>query len=56
MTKQEQIKEIAKYICNVCDFKCDSFLLGGFCAFAQETAESIYSAWQSKDWQSLKEY
>lgn len=41
-TKQEQIDEIAKYICNVCDFKCDSFLSGEFCAVAQETAETIY--------------
>ena len=43
-TKQEQINEIAKYICNVCDFKCDSFLSGEFCAVAMETAEAIYNA------------
>lgn len=42
-TKQEQIDEMAKYICNVCDFKCDSFLSGEFCAVAMETAEAIYN-------------
>lgn len=46
-TKQEQIEEIAKYICNVCDFKCDSFLSGmeeeGICPVAQEAAEAIYN-------------
>lgn len=46
-TKQEQIEEIVKYICNVCDFKCDSFLSGmkeeGICPTAQEAAEAIYN-------------
>lgn len=42
-TKQEQIHEIAKYMCNVCDFKCDSFLSGKFCAVAMKTAEAIYN-------------
>ena len=43
MTKQEQIHEIAKYMCNVCDFKCDSFLSGEFCVVAMENAEAIYN-------------
>lgn len=43
MTKQEQINEIAKYMCNVCDFKCDSFLSGEFCAAVMENAEAIYN-------------
>lgn len=43
MTKQEQINEIAKYVCNVCDFKCDSFLSGEFCAAVMENAEAIYN-------------
>lgn len=43
MTKQEQINEIAKYMCNVCDFKCDSFLSGGFCTAVMENAEAIYN-------------
>ena len=43
MTKQEQIHEIAKYMCNVCDFKCDSFLSGEFCAAVMENAEAIYN-------------
>ncbi len=43
MTKQEQINEIAKYMCNVCDFKCDSFLSGEFCAVVMENAEAIYN-------------
>lgn len=46
-TKQEQIEEIAKYICNVCDFKCDPFLSGmkeeSICPTAQEAAEAIYN-------------
>lgn len=46
-TKQEQIEEIAKYICNVCDFKCDPFLSGmkeeSICPVAQEAAEAIYN-------------
>ena len=43
MTIQEQIHEIAKYMCNVCDFKCDSFLSGEFCVVAMENAEAIYN-------------
>lgn len=47
-TKQEQINEIAKYMCNVCDFKCDSFQEGmkegSACTAALETAEAIYNA------------
>lgn len=43
MKKQEQINEIAKYMCNVCDFKCDSFLSGEFCAVVMENAEAIYN-------------
>lgn len=43
MTKQKQINEIAKYMCNVCDFKCDSFLSGEFCAAVMENAEAIYN-------------
>lgn len=43
MNKQEQINEIAKYMCNVCDFKCDSFLSGEFCAAVMENAEAIYN-------------
>lgn len=43
MTKQEQIEEMAKYICNVCDFKCDSFLSGRFCAVTLEAVETIYN-------------
>ena len=43
MTTDEQIKEIAKHLCNVCDFKCDSFLSERFCAVAWETAEAIYN-------------
>ena len=48
MTKQEQIEEIAKYVCNVCDFKCDWFQSGmkedSICTTAQETAEALYNA------------
>lgn len=48
MTKNEQIEEMAKYICNVCDFKCDGFQsgmeTGGICTLVQETAEAIYEA------------
>ena len=48
MTKQEQIEEIAKYVCNVCDFKCDWFQSGmkedSICTTAQETAKAIYNA------------
>lgn len=49
-TKQEQINEIVKYICNVCDFKCAWFDRNGeaddctSCPLAQETAEAIYNA------------
>lgn len=43
MTNEELIKEIAKYMCNVCDFKCDSFQSGVFCAVALENAEAIYN-------------
>ena len=47
-TKQEQIEEIAKYVCNVCDFKCDWFQSGmkedSICTTAQETAKAIYNA------------
>lgn len=41
MTKQEQIEEIAKYVCNVCDFPCDDHKS---CPLAEETAEAIYNA------------
>ena len=48
MTKQEQIEDIAKYVCNVCDFKCDWFQSGmkedSICTTAQETAEALYNA------------
>ena len=48
MTKQEQIYEIAKYVCNACDFKCDWFQSGmkedSICTTAQETAKAIYNA------------
>ena len=48
MTEQEQIEEIAKYVCNVCDFKCDWFQSGmkedSICTTAQETAKAIYNA------------
>ena len=48
MTEQEQIEDIAKYVCNVCDFKCDWFQSGmkedSICTTAQETAEALYSA------------
>ena len=48
MTKQEQIEEMAKYVCNVCDFKCDWFQSGmkedSICTTAQETAEALYNA------------
>ena len=48
MIKQEQIEEIAKYVCNVCDFKCDWFQSGmkedSICTTAQETAKAIYNA------------
>lgn len=48
MTKQEQIEEIAKYVCNVCDFKCDWFQSGmkedSICTTVQETAKAIYDA------------
>ena len=48
MTKQEQIEEMAKYVCNVCDFKCDWFQSGmkedSICTTAQETAKAIYNA------------
>lgn len=50
MTKQEQINEIVKYICNVCDFKCAWFDRNGetddctSCPLAQETAEALYNA------------
>lgn len=48
MTKQEQIYEMAKYVCNVCDFKCDWFQSGmkedSICTTAQETAKAIYNA------------
>ena len=47
MTKQEQIEEMAKYVCNVCDFKCDWFQSGmkedSICTTAQETAEALYN-------------
>ena len=47
-TEQEQIEEIAKYVCNVCDFKCDWFQSGmkedSICTTAQETAEALYNA------------
>lgn len=46
-TKQEQIDEMAKYICNVCDFKCGWFQEGmkegSACTVALETAEAIYN-------------
>ena len=46
-TKQEQIEEIAKYICNVCDFQCDWIKSGmkeeSICSVAMETAEAIYN-------------
>ena len=41
MTKQEQIEEIAKYVCNVCDFPCNDHK---GCPLAEETAEKIYKA------------
>ena len=48
MTRQKQIEEVAKYICNVCDFKCDWFQSGmkedSICTTAQETAKAIYNA------------
>ena len=48
MTEQEQIEDIAKYVCNVCDFKCDWFQSGmkedSICTTAQETAEALYNA------------
>lgn len=48
MTKQEQIDGIAKYVCNVCDFKCDWLQSGmkedSICTTAQETAEALYEA------------
>ena len=48
MTKQEQIEEMAKYVCNVCDFKCDWFQSGmkedSICTTAQETVKAIYNA------------
>ena len=50
MTKQEQINEMVKYICNVCDFKCAWFDRNGeaddctSCPLAQETAEALYNA------------
>lgn len=48
MTRQEQIYEIAKYVCNACDFKCDWFQSGmkedSICTTAQETAKAIYNA------------
>ena len=48
MTRQEQIEEMAKYVCNVCDFKCDWFQSGmkedSICTTAQETAEALYNA------------
>lgn len=48
MTRQEQIEEIAKYVCNVCDFKCDWFQSGmkedSICTTVQETAKAIYDA------------
>lgn len=47
-TEQEQIEDIAKYVCNVCDFKCDWFQSGmkedSICTTAQETAEALYNA------------
>ena len=56
MTKQEQIDEIAKYICNVCDFKCDWFQSGmkedSICTTAQETAKAIYNAGYRKTFTS----
>ena len=48
MTKQEQINEIAKYMCNVCDFKCDSFLSGEFCAAVMENAEQSITKQRKK--------
>lgn len=50
MTKQEQTNEMAKYICNVCDFKCAWFDRQGesddftSCPCVQETAEALYNA------------
>lgn len=52
MTKQEQIEEIAKYICNVCEmghgFNGDCSEGGTdhykHCTLTQETAEAIYEA------------
>lgn len=48
MIEQEQIEDIAKYVCNVCDFKCDWFQSGmkedSICTTAQETAEALYNA------------
>lgn len=50
MTKQEQIEEIAKFVCNSCEMK---FCIDGDCAvgndyktcgISQETAEYIYNA------------
>lgn len=41
MTKQEQIYEMAKYVCNVCDFPCNDHK---GCPLAEETAEKIYKA------------
>ena len=52
MTKQEQIEEMAKYICNVCemgdgfDGKCNGSVPNGYkqCCICLGTAEVIYNA------------
>lgn len=41
MTKQEQINEMAKYVCNVCDFPCADHK---GCSLAEEAVEALYAA------------
>lgn len=51
-TKQEQINEMAKYVCNVCDFPCADHK---GCSLAEEAVEALYDAGYRKTPDDIRE-